>query len=296
MPVGPIDALWIGVVPLVVAALSMWILCRFEVRIPAAWTASVTAGLVLGLLTQQVRAGWAAAFAKLIHPHAAIEWLPWLVAIAGAISLFAAFVPRPGRRWVLLLVAAFAMAVPLRLLSNYAGLMARWSGAEKLVILGGWTLAFAAAWVVVSLGRRNGQPLVRSLLLMMVAGSMFVVLAASGSVTLGELAGVAAAALAGTVGVAALLGEVGDGPSHAAGPIVVVLGGLILLGWAYDLAPSNAALLAIALAAATGPLPTDWPASERGKVGVRIALALIPLGLAAASAISTALADQSGYG
>ena len=60
----------------------------------AAWSASVACGLVVGMVAQNVRVGWHTALDKLLHPHAAIDWLPWLVVVAAAISFLAAYAPR----------------------------------------------------------------------------------------------------------------------------------------------------------------------------------------------------------
>ena len=61
-----------------------------------------------------------------------------------------------------------------------------------------------------------------------------------------------------------LCGNLADGPSSAAGPLAVMLGGLILLGYFYELTATNAALLAISLAAAAGWLPTPLAQASSG--------------------------------
>jgi hypothetical protein len=292
MPFGPTDVFWIGVVPSVAAALAMLVASRL--RSTAAWSLSVACGLVVGMVAQNVRVGWHTALEKLLHPHAALDWLPWLVLIAAGISTLATYTPRTWQRWLLALACIFAFAVPFRLLASNAAAMGRWTAIEKLGILAFWSASFATLWLTLALARRNRQPLVRGGLLAVVALGIAVTIAASGAITLGELAGVAAASLLGAIGVASALGRLDDGPSHAAGPLAVMLGSLILLGYTYDLTAANAALLAVSLAAAAGWLPLGRPDQAPWQAAIRAALALVPLGIAAASAITTALADTYG--
>jgi len=89
---------------------------------------------------------------------------------------------------------------------------------------------------------------------------------------LGELGGVAAAALLGTTGSASAFNQLADGPSSAAGPLAVMLGGLILLGYSYSrLSPANAVFLAVSLSAAAGWLPTGWPRHSGWRTALRAA-------------------------
>ena len=118
MPFGPTDLFWIGVVPCVAAALAMWVCSRLRVRPTAAWSASVACGLVVGMVAQNVRVGWPTALDKLLHPRVAIDWLPWLVLVAAAISALAAYAPRSWQRWLVALACVFAIAAPLRLLGQ----------------------------------------------------------------------------------------------------------------------------------------------------------------------------------
>jgi hypothetical protein len=284
-----------------------------RLRSTAAWSLSVAGGLVIGMIAQNVRVGWQTALEKLLHPQAAMEWLPWLVLVAAGISTLAAYAPRNWQRWLVALAGVFAVVVPMRLLASNAAAMSRWSATEKLGILAFWSIAFAALWLTLALGRLNRQPLVRSGLLVVVALGISVTLAASGSITLGEMAGVAAATVLGAViaasafsgitsasavpgatGSASVLGRLADGPSHAACPLAVMLGTLILLGYTYDLTAANAALLAVSLAAAAGWLPFGRLDRAPWQAAIRAALALVPLAIAAAAAIRTALADTYG--
>jgi hypothetical protein len=154
---------------------------------------------------------------------------------------------------------------------------------------------FAALWITISLGRRTGLPLLRGGLLVLAAIGSAATLAASGAITLGEFAGVAAAVLFGAVAVAWLTGSIAAGPGEAAGPIAVTLGSLVFIGYFYSqLTLANAVLLTISVAAAAGWLPDFWPTQQMPRAVLRFVLALFPLVVAAASAISTALANPYG--
>ncbi len=295
MPFGPIDVFWIGVVPATVAALAMWICARLALRPTAAWTTGLVVSLFVGIVAQNLRIGWHTALDKLLHPRVAIDWLPWLVVGAAAVTLLAAYAPRNWQRWLVALAGAFALTVPLRLLAGSVYVTSRWTAGEKLGVLLLWSFLFAAWWLTLSLGRHNRLPLARSAILLLVALGISLTLTASGAVTLGELGGVAAAALFGTTAVAWATGSLADGPSNSAGPLAVMLGSLIFLGYYYSqLNLPNAALLGVSLAFAAGWLPSHWPERDAGQIALRAALALVPLALAAASAISTALANPYG--
>jgi hypothetical protein len=230
MPLGPTDILWLGILPCALAALVMATAARLALRPTAAWTLSIATGLFLGLVAQNLRVSSSTAFDKLFHPRVALDWLPWLVLVAAAIQLLAVYAPRNWQRSLLALAGLFAITVPIRLLAHSVYVTARWSTPEKFAVVALWSLLFAALWTTLALGRRNGQPFLRSGLLLLVTLGIAVTLTASGAITLGEYSGVTVATLGGTSLVAWLIGTLSDGPSHAAGPLAVMLGGLILVG------------------------------------------------------------------
>ena len=120
MPFSPSDLLWFGALPLAIGALVMFLASRFSVRPTAAWSMSVAAGCVAGMFAAHAHAGWPSAFDHFAHPRSAIDWLPWLVALAAAIATLAAYAPRNWQRGLVLLAFASTLAVPLRLLSTKA--------------------------------------------------------------------------------------------------------------------------------------------------------------------------------
>jgi hypothetical protein len=294
MPLGPTDFVWIGLVPCALAAGLVWIGAAVRLRTTALWALSVGVAVFLGMAAQHLRDGSATAADKLFHPRVHTDWLPWLVLLAAMVTVLAAYTPREQRRWVGGLACLFAIAVPMRLLASNALAMARWTFVTKLAVLVGWGSLLTALWTTLALGRRNGQPLLRSSLIVVAACGTAVTLAASGSITFGEYGGIVAAALFGAVAVAWWTDRFADGPSPAAGPLAVALLGLILLGCSYDLSPTNAALLLLSIAASAGWLPESWPTTPRWRGAARLALTLIPLTLAAASAILTSAADPYG--
>lgn len=294
MPLGPTDFFWIGLVPCVLAAGALWLTARLGLRATASWALAVGGAIFLGMTLQHVRIGVPTAIDKLLHPRVGLDWLPWLVLVAALVTALAAYAPRTWQRWLVALAGAFSMVVPLRLLASNAAAMSRWSIGEKLGVLAFWSFVFAALWTALALGRRNGQSVVRSVLLFSTAGGVALTLAASHSLTLGEHAGIVAATLFGAIAAAWWTSCLDPGPSPAAGPLAVALVGLILLGYTYDLTATNAALLTLALAASAGWLPQSWPRQQITRAALRTALALLPLALAAGLAVATALEDPYG--
>ncbi len=313
MPFGPMDLFWIGAVPASAAALLMVALRRL--RPNTTWLLSVGGGLILGMIAQSVRVGWHTSIEKLLHPHVALDWLPWLVLVATGICTLANHTRSRWQHWLVGLACLFVFVVPLRLLANSVYVATRWSLAEKMGVLALWTVAFATVWRMLSLGQRNGQPILRGGLLIVVAGGTAMTIAASGAITLGEQAGITAATLLGAAAVALMkslqlrqensgldpLADAGStqvfhpldiDPSDAAGPLTVMLGGLILLAHYYsELSAANASWLGISLVAAAGWLPEGWPERPVGRGVLRTVLTLLPLGMAVASALAAALAD-----
>jgi hypothetical protein len=255
---------------------------------------AVGGAIFLGMAAQHTRVGSQVAIAKLFHPRVGVDWLPWLVLAAALVTALAAYAPRAWQRWLLALAGLLTIATPLRLYASNAAAMGRWSLAEKLGVLVFWSTLVAAVWATLALGRRNGHPLVRCGLLVVAAAGIAVTLAASGSITFFELSAIVAAALLGAVAVAWWSGQISAGPSPAAGPLAVALVGLILLGHSYDLTATNAALLTISLAAAAGALPESWPRQQIARFALRVGLTLVPLAVAAGSAIATATANPYG--
>lgn len=299
------ELLWVAVLPFGVAALAMLVSTWLGLPNRAAWAKSVGGGYVIGQVALASRVGWRAGVGSLFQPREAGEWLPWLVMAAVGITVLAAYAPRNWQRWIVGLAAVVAVAAPFRLLAGSVYVTSRWGGLEKLGVIVLWAGALALAWTLLAAGRANGQPRVRGGLLLLVAVGMAAVLTLAGSIALGELCGVAAAAVTGAVvarvlkhgSLAGGMIDDDDGLSGAAGAIAMALGGLILLGYFYaELTATNAALLLAALVASGGGLPTAWPRGQAWQAVFRAALCVLPLAAALALTWAAMPADQGAGG
>lgn len=234
---------------------------------PAAMWAGYAAG-VTGLV------GWPP-----FPPREATQWLLYAALAAACWSFLRRFRPHGPAvevafRLVLGVGLAFSMLRPL--------ITHRWGpGAGTLRALAAGALG-AGVWSgVEEAGRRRPGPAV-PIALLVAAGGLGGVLALSGSVLLGQLAGVVAAAL-GVVTIAAWW-RPSASLAGGAGVVVLIHGGLTLAGLVYaDVPPLAAGLallaplgaLAAMLPAASGKDRTTAPILAAVAAGVPIALALV---------------------
>jgi hypothetical protein len=293
------------------------LLCM-QFRLPprAAWAKSVGGGYVIGQFAMAARSGWQRGFDTLLSPHEAGDWLPWLVIAAVAITVLAAYAPRPWQRWLVSLAALLALIAPVRLLAGSVYVTTRWSTAERIGVILVWFVALAATWTILARSRPCRRGRLRGALLILVATATAIALTLSGSLISGERAGIVAASLTGALAAhlvltkirrnreanertsgrtadsntAAPASEPDPGLSGAAGALTMSLGGLILVGYFYaELARASAFFLLAALCAAGGPLPTSrntlWSAS------LRIGLCLAALAIALAITYATMQSD-----
>ncbi|MBI5369363.1 MAG: hypothetical protein HZA54_20170, partial [Planctomycetes bacterium] len=216
--------------------------------------------------------------------EATLLWV-WLALPAAAVGVADAFAPRP-LRWALRpVLAALAAAAVLHFLIGPGRRFAGW-GAALPEVAGGAT-ATLASWVgVEAWSARRPRGVALPLLLLAVASVAAAALAFSGSVVLGQLAGVLAAA-AGAALVAGLLRPPAVAHLACALPVLLpLLAVLVLSGHFYsDLPMASALLLA---AAPLGAWAGDLPAcARRGAAWSRAAAALALLfPLAAALALA----------
>jgi hypothetical protein len=306
MAIALAELFWVGIVPCV-AAVATFGLRRFVLRPEAVWATCVGGAIIVGQFGLVGRHGWQSAIDSLLAPHEASDWLPWLVLVATGLSVLAAYASRPWKRPIAALACLFAIAVPARLLAGSIYVTSRWSAEQKVGMLLLLSAVLAAMWYLLAAGRANGQMRVRGGLLIVVAVGMAITVTLSGSFSYGELCGVVAAALSGTVLASIFSGATGsrsvgndtDGLSSSAGVLTVALGSLILLTHYYVLlnkhdVPYSAlisSLLAAAVVAAAGRLPTGWPRQPAAQAALRAALCLAPLATALALAAWAATAD-----
>jgi hypothetical protein len=315
------ELLWVGAVPLAAAAAAMVAARLMNLRPRAAWAVSVGVGYVVGQLGLVSRAGVGTAMNALAAPREARDWLPWAVVLAAGATVWVVEAAA-SRRWVgHLLAVVISLAAPARLLGSSVYLASRWSAGEKVVYLALLAGAAGLVWWLLETCRDNEQPLVRGMLLIYTAVGTAVAVTLSGSFAYGELCGVVAAALTGALLAGVLKpaspGATGfasawsrsalaepaahnqavpeNGLGGAAGVVTMSLGSLILLGYFYsELAGTDALLLAVALLAAGGWLPTLTPAGSGWRALWRAALCIVPMALAVAGAYAATIAESAG--
>lgn len=289
-----VELAWVGLPPLVAAAVTMLAARRLNLQPRAAWAASVGVGYVVGQLGLVGRAGFVAALAALVSPHEARDWLPWAVLLAAGATIWVAHAG-DSSRWIgHVLAVVIALAAPARLLGGSVWVVTRWAAGAKIVYLALLAAAMGLVWWLLEAADDDDQPLVRSMLLIYVAVGMAVTLTLSGSFAYGELAGAAGAAVTGAL-LAGVLKQTSpdnspptafpDGVGGAAGVVTFSLGSLILLGYFYtEVTAVNAALLAVALVVAAGRLPTLGLTSSGWRAVVRATFCIVPMALAVAGA------------
>lgn len=312
-----VELLWVGFVPLLGAAITMFVSRRLNLRPRAAWAASVAGGYLVGQLGLMSRAGGvAAAMTAIVVPHEARDWLPWAVALAAGATVWVVEAGQPSRWIGHLLAIVVTLAAPTRLLGGSVYLATRWSAGEKIVYLALLASMLGLVWWLLETVDDDNRPLLRSLLLIYVAVGTAVAVTLSGSFAYGELCGLVAAALTGALLANVALGGTGtagtrsrsalaepaahesavpeNGLGGAAGVVTMSLGSLILLGYFYaELSSLNALLLAVALVAAGGWLPTLGLADSGWRVVARVALCVMPMALAVAGAYAATIAESA---
>lgn len=288
------ELFWVVVVPFAAAALAMLLARRLSLRPRAAWAASVAVGYVVGQFGLIGRAGIPTVMAAIASPHEARDWLPWAVLLAAGTTIWVVHAT-DSWRWVgHVLAVVIALAAPARLLNGSVWFLFKWTPSEKifyLVLLAG---AIGLVWWLLEAAKDDDQPLVRALLLILVALGTAVVVTLSGSFSYGELCGLVAAALIGGLVTGPPRRTSPNGLGGAAGAVTMSLGGLILIGFFYtELTVGNAVLLALALVAAGGRLPTASGIGPGLRAAVRIAICLVPLLIAVVQAYTARMADAA---
>jgi hypothetical protein len=283
------ELIYVAIVPFAVAATAALIAWQMRFTPPVVWAVAVGLGYVAAQLALAGRAGAAGAFASLVAPREAVEWLPYAVLFALGLTILATYAPRTWRRLVIILAVMLSIGLPLRLLAN-SDYSVRWSLLEKLAYISLLSATLGLTWLVLAAARRTEQPRLRPLLLIAVAAGSAVVVALSGVFVYGELCGAVAAALAGAA-VASRAWQL----EGAAGVVTFSLGSLIVLSCFYaELTTSNAALLFLAMMMAAGRLPEHVSARPAWQqVALRTGLTLLPLAVALAQALAAAQAEMS---
>jgi hypothetical protein len=292
-----------ALLPFSVAAAAALATRRLRLGMDVAWAFGIALGFVAGEVAL-------AGYRTLIEPREAVHWLPHAVLMAAGIALISRNSHRAVRGLSLALAATLVMGLPLRLLAGSAYVTLRWTSVEKFAYASLLSATFALVWLLLGSAREGEHPRLRPLLLILVSAGTAAVIALSGVFVYGELCGVVAAAVSGT-----LASAVADDTRYprirvpffplraapspwqlagAGGVLTCSLGGLVVLCVFYGkLTPANAALLLLSLVLAAGRLPRSivtlpaWTAAT-----IRVLLCLLPLGVALVRALAAAQAGM----
>jgi len=286
-----IDIFLGGLLPAIVAVVVVVVVWKLTRHAGAAWSAGLVLGCVTGLWAIDAHAiGLSMAIVKSFSPHESRDWLPaamLLGVIPGAIS----GTEKSGRVIAWLLAGMLCVLLPWRLLAGSAYLPSvssveasydgagAWSSFETMVWLGGIGATLFVFWFGAEFDGKSDAWRLRGLLAAVVALGAALTLAMSGSITYGQLLGVLTAALAGSWVVAVML-RLESGPEAAAGPLVAIFGGVLVLAHFYsELKLLSAGMLLFAMAVAIGGWLPEAKLSCRGKLALRCFLCLIPLAI-----------------
>jgi hypothetical protein len=293
-----------GFIPFVVAAITALILRRANIAPRTIWPLAFTAGFLAGQLAITSEAGLGAALYRFIQPHEAVDWLPLIVLLALGVTTVNRFTALTDRWRTFALAATFSLAVPIRLLSGNVRLTQQWSVLEKVVYLVLMAATLRAIWLLLATENEDEPAILRPILLTLVATGTAIVVTLSGAFLTGLSCGAVAATIAGTALSCTLLpnssgsGATGSasaerehpssGIAAAAGVITFTLGSLILLGYFFAYVTiTNVALLFLALAATSAPLPRGIRSTQLWQqMALRSLLCLLPLLLAVVSAFA----------
>jgi hypothetical protein len=256
-----------------VAAALLFVLARWwKSANRCAGAIAIGAGYIAGHV---LVAGWAP-----FPPRSATHWLFWF-AVIGVIAAAADALVRPNGRIRLVtwaIICTIACRLVLQPKFSYA-----WSTAE------GWLWVFAIALGVVGLTctlylieRRSIGPATLFSVTTVLCAGICVALMLSGSLLLGQLAGVLTA-IAVTCFLLILAVRAPFHPSGAAAPLSLVCAGLLLSGFFYAELPAASALL-LALAPASALLPLGKENSPWRALAFRVAVVAVPVAIAVALA------------
>jgi hypothetical protein len=291
--------IYAALLPFSVAAVVALTVRRIRLAPGVAWAAGIALAFIAGDVALS-------GFRSLVEPREAVHWLPHAVLLAAGIAALSNNAYRVVRQFALVLSVALVIGLPLRLLAGSAYVTLRWTVFEKLAHLSLLSATFALSWLLLGTAGDDEHPRLRPLLLIAVSTGAAVVIALSGVFVYGELCGVVAAAVTGT-----LASAVADDTryprirvpffplratpspwrlSGAAGAVTCSLGGLVVLCVFYgELTPVNATLLLLSLALGAGRLPR-FATSLGGwqSAAIRVVVCLLTLGIALIRAIAAA--------
>lgn len=278
-----------GVLPAVVAAVTLWITWRLSGNQSLAWTLGVFLGYLSGHWALDVlNVGLADALKKTISPLEARDWLPLLVLLF-AVPEVVALRGKLGALTAWALCAAAGAFTTWRLMSLHRDyptselVKAGFNESPWTWSLVGWTIVAVAvglliAWRITTSSRGAPASVWRSVLVTIIAVCAAAFLALTGSLTTGQLFGIMAGTIGGC-GVAAWVAGVKSGPEAAPGPLLGLFLTLLMMALLYIEGGPSAGRLA--LVASSLVLALVWlPASKKWQIGVRTVICLAPVVIA----------------
>lgn len=289
----PLDAALGGLTSLMTAAIMLGLAWWLSRRPDFAASLAVAFGYLEGTAVIEMRsAGIGQMAERLLRPHDAQEWLPWIALVAVIPGALAGFAKR--RVLGYLTAAGLALATPVWLLWGGRYLPSQtvresgfttdaWSLEKAVLILGGASAALLVAWWSWQRGEASGTPRLRATLVIVTVAAASMVAGMTGSFTYALCLAALASSIVGAVIAARVLHAPG-GPELIAGPTLATTGGLVLLAACYsELATGAAALLWTALVFAGVELPrTEW-LTPRSRAALRVVLCLAPLAIVVAT-------------
>lgn len=253
-----------GILPGLLAVAALIGVWKCTANAASSWRTAVVLSFIVGMWALDAQGvGITSAISKSVRIQEARDFLP----LAAILAIVPDAVATMGKRgvWVgWLFRIGLCGLLPWRLLVGSAYLPRGNSFGNDA-----WTTSEAVGWLtiiaVVLVGvwqfwrtGRNDAPRIRSLLGALVACAAAATLALSGSLTYGQIVGVLTAALVGC-GVASAFLKLDRGPDAAAGPLVIIFGGMIVLAHFFaELKLSYAAALIVAYALAGGRFFPKW--------------------------------------
>jgi hypothetical protein len=279
------DILLGGILPGIVAVAALAGVWKLTHNAASSWRTAAVLSFLVGMWALDAQGvGVVSAIAKSMRITEARDFLPLMVILAVIPDAVAA----SGKQGAILgwiMRAGLCVFVPWRLLwgSRYLPKVApppnfdtgAWGPLEATCWIGGAAAAMLTVWAMVR-AENTEAPRLRSVLAALVAFAASATTAYSGSLTLGQLLGVLVATLMGCA-LAAWLMKVGRGPDAAAGPIVIALGGVLVLAHFFaELKLLHAVLLLAGLTVGAGLF---FP-GKKWSMPVRCAVCLLAIGVA----------------
>jgi hypothetical protein len=279
------DILLGGILPGIVAVAALAGVWKLTHNAASSWRTAAVLSFLTGMWALDAQGvGVVNAIAKSMRITEARDFLPLMVILAVIPDAVAA----SGKQGAILgwiMRAGLCVFVPWRLFWGTKYLpkvppppnfdTGAWGPLDAVLWIGSVTAVLLGVWAVVR-AENTEAPRLRSVLAALVAFAASTTVALSGSLTYGQLLGVLVATLTGCA-LAAWLMKAGRGPDAAAGPIVIALGGVLVLAHFFaELKLLYAVLLLVGLTVSAGWF---FP-GKKWSMPVRCVVCLVAIGIA----------------